>query len=75
MEYQVDIELCIGLHGVCVLSIAGDYVDAVDEDISERGAEGWYAGLPVHAKPIEGIYTLRCEINSGPAGLLYQIKQ
>ncbi|HDS1207823.1 TPA: hypothetical protein QDZ84_002850 [Shewanella algae] len=74
-QYQVDIELCIGLHGVCVLSIAGDYVDAVDEDISERGAEGWYAGLPVHAKPIEGIYTLRCEINSGPAGLLYQIKQ
>jgi hypothetical protein len=58
---NINITLCIGLYGVCVISIVGDENDIVSNDIENQGTEDWYEKLPKHNKPIQGIYSLICQ--------------
>lgn len=61
-EQPIDITLCIGLFGVCVISIVGDDYDIVSNHLDWIGAEIWHEELPEHEKPIEGIYTMSVEV-------------
>jgi hypothetical protein len=58
---NIHITLCIGLYGVCVISIVNDKYDIVSNDIESLGTEGWYENLPKHNKPMQGIYSLICQ--------------
>lgn len=58
----IDITLCIGMFGVCVISIVGDDYDIVSNQLDLLGAESWHEELPKHEKPIEGIYTMSVEV-------------
>lgn len=58
----VTIELCIGLHGVCVVSLLGDEWDWVDSDLASNGTDAWYDRLPEHDKPIQGAYSIECRV-------------
>lgn len=60
---SITIELCIGLHGVTVVSLLGDEWDWVDNDVATQGAEEWYSGLPEHDKPIQGAYSINCRVS------------
>lgn len=70
---NVQITLCIGLVGVCVLSIVGDECDGVHNDLLQIGTEEWYDRLPTHSKPIEGIYTITCDVIYSDDDITYSI--
>ena len=58
---RFEIKVCIGLFGVCVISILGDS-DGVNDDIANVGVEDWYESLPKHDAPVEGIYTIIADV-------------
>jgi hypothetical protein len=72
-EQPIDITLCIGLFGVCVISIVGDDYDIVSGDIESNGTEEWFESLPKHSKPIEGIYTISAELIVTISNIAYNI--
>jgi hypothetical protein len=69
----VSIKICIGLVGICIVSIEGDEFDLVFDHIMRLGAEFWYKALPAHNRPTEGIYTLHCNVIQQPKGLEYVV--
>jgi hypothetical protein len=69
----VEVKLCIGLSGVCILSLLGDDIDWVYDDIEQRGPSEWVAALPEHDKPIEGIYTICLRASVVNDALHYEI--
>jgi hypothetical protein len=73
MAYRVEIKLCIGLHGVCVLGLVGDDQDIVDSDIDAQGVEEWYEWLPEHKKPVEGMYRLVVDVTADEDSMHYQV--
>ncbi|KGJ89517.1 hypothetical protein [Colwellia psychrerythraea] len=73
VEKNVQIKLCIGLVGICVLSIVGDECDGVHNDLLQIGAENWHDNLPEHDKPIEGIYSFSCNVHYSDDDITYEI--
>ncbi|WP_337843537.1 hypothetical protein [Rheinheimera sp.] len=63
MIQRVEITLCVGLVGVCIIGLLGDEWDAVYGHISDVTPEDWLESLPEHDKPMEGIYTLVCDVD------------
>ena len=70
---RISIKICIGLVGICVVSIEGDEFDQVFDHIMRLGPEFWYKALPEHKKPTEGVYTLNCNVLQQPKGLEYVV--
>lgn len=73
MNMKVEIKLCIGLFGVCILGLNGDDQDWVYDDIYNWGADGWYRKLGEHDAPIDGIYTISCDVYENDNGLDYKV--
>lgn len=73
MAERVEIKLCIGLVGVCVLSLVGDESDGVFDDISLNGATLWHDELPEHDSPLEGIYTVICDVSFYEDDIVYEV--
>lgn len=59
---NVSIELCIGLHGVCIIGLLGDEYDWVDQDILNWDPENWLDRLPKHPQPVQGVYTIDASV-------------
>ena len=59
---QIQIDLCTGLFGVCVIGTLGDDYDQVFHHIEVIGVQEWYDQLPEYDKP-EGPHTLIVEID------------
>lgn len=59
---DVTIELCIGIHGVCIIGLLGDEYEWVDQDILNWDPENWLDRLPDHVKPIQGIYFIDARV-------------
>ena len=59
-EDDVEITICIGLFGVCVISIWGDESELVYDNICSWGDANWHDSLPEHDKPIDGVYKITC---------------
>lgn len=72
MSERVEIELCIGLEGVCVIGIISDS-DVVFDDVSSHGAETWYERLPEHDAPLEGIYRIVTDVTLNEDNVQYDI--
>lgn len=73
MSEKVKVTLCIGLIGVCIISIESDS-DGVFDDINQRGAEEWHERLPSHDVPvIEGIYSIEMEVSFYEDDIVYEI--
>jgi hypothetical protein len=72
MAERVEIKICIGLFGVCVISILSDS-DGVNDDISCSGVQDWYDELPEHEAPIEGIYTVVTDVSFYEDDIVYNI--
>lgn len=70
---RVDIHLCIGLIGVCIIGLIGDESEGVFSHIDEIGPEAWHEQLPEHEKPIEGIYSLVCDVTHGERSISYSV--
>ena len=70
---RVEINLCIGLFGVCVIGLIGDESEGVNTHIDVLGVEDWYAQLPEHDHPIEGVYSIVCDVIYGGKDLAYTI--
>lgn len=58
----VDVTLCVGMFGVCVIGTLGDEYEAIFGQLCTIGAEEWFKGLPEHGGPDEGIYTIECRL-------------
>jgi hypothetical protein len=71
---KVEIRLCIGLVGVCVIGLLGDESEGVYSHINELGSEAWYEQLPEHDKPIEGIYIIVCDVAYTNNSMSYSIR-
>lgn len=72
MSEQVEIKLCIGLVGVCVISIVSDS-DGVHDDITCCGVSDWYDELPDHDAPVEGVYTIVADVSFYEDDIVYNI--
>ncbi|MBU2979028.1 hypothetical protein [Alteromonas sp. C1M14] len=59
---EVSIELCIGIHGVCIISIMGDDHDVVEQDILNWDPENWLDRLPDHVQPVQGVYAIDARV-------------
>jgi hypothetical protein len=70
---NIEITLCIGLYGVCVISIVGDEYEIVSSDIESQGPGDWYENLPEHSRPMQGIYTLNCDLVVKAYSFTYKI--
>lgn len=55
---NVTVTLCIGLVGVCVISLLNDESDIVYTDILDWGTDDWFDRLPKHEKPTDGVYSI-----------------
>lgn len=73
MAERVEIKLCIGLIGVCVLSLIGDESDGVFDDICSNGVDEWHDNLPEHDAPLEGIYTVICDVYFYEDDVIYEV--
>jgi hypothetical protein len=71
MIMDVTVSLCVGLYGVCVISLINDEYDAVSLDIERFGADAWLDALPDHPRPMEGIYTIECRVKVADFGCKY----
>lgn len=60
---RVEINLCVGLIGVCIIGLLGDEWETVYGHIEDMTPEAWLESLPEHEKPLEGIYTLVCDVD------------
>lgn len=70
---RVDIRLCIGLIGVCIIGLTGDESEGVFSHIDDIGPEDWYELLPEHDKPIEGIYSIVCDVTYSERSISYSV--
>lgn len=57
-----EIVICVGIIGVCVISVTANNPDLVVGDIENWGTDDWHDRLPKHAKPEEGIYTIKAQV-------------
>lgn len=72
MAERVEIKVCVGLYGVCVVSILSDS-DGVNDDIACCGVEIWYEKLPKHDAPLEGVYTIVVDVTFNEDDIIYSI--
>lgn len=72
MSEQVTVTLCVGLVGVCIISIESE-TDGVYEDINNNGVESWYEELPEHDGPLQGIYKLEMSVSFEEHDIFYEI--
>lgn len=68
----VEIKLCIGLVGVCVISITSNS-DLVWDHITSIGAERWYSQLPEHSSPVEGVYIIHAKVECSGGQIKYTV--
>ena len=73
MKNRVKIKLCIGILGVCIISLDGDETDGVFNHISLVGEESWFNALPPHDHPIDGTYEILCDVFFSDNDTVYKI--
>tara|TARA_B100000614_G_C14556993_1_gene495861 strand:+ start:1610 stop:1933 length:324 start_codon:yes stop_codon:yes gene_type:complete len=75
-ENDVEITICIGLFGACVISIVGDESELVYFDVCSWGDAIWCDQLPEHEQPIEGVYKITVDAweNDTQTAVCYEIK-
>lgn len=73
MKNRVNIKLCIGILGVCIISLDGDETDGVFNHISLVGEESWFNALPPHDHPIDGTYEILCDVFFSDNDTAYKI--
>lgn len=70
----ISVKVCIGIVGVCIVSITGDELGTVYNHIAYLGPEQWLKLLPEHSRPITGVYIIHLQALQQAKGLQYMIR-
>jgi len=70
----ISVKACIGIVGVCIVSLTGDDSDAVYNHIVYLGPEQWLNMLPEHSRPTTGVYIIHLQALPQAKGLQYVIR-